>query len=254
MNEATGPPEPAVSGRYGAFTPWSPWAAIGATVAILLLAAALVVAFVFVVAGLQPSSPEYSALWIFEHQIALFGVWQIIVILLTLWAARWFGGERARVLALGPGMPRLWTFPLALGGMVLVVAPYNALVYMLSPRSMVADLKPFAELLQNQDWRVLFAVIGVGAPLSEELLFRGFLFSALARSRLRYLGAALITTVAWTSMHAGYSIAGLLEVFLIGLYFSWVLWRTGSVWVTIFCHAAYNTFLLLVLRAVGLPA
>ena len=42
-------------------------------------------------------------------------------------------------------------------------------------------------------------------------------------------------------MHAGYSLVGILEVFLIGMFFSWLLWRTGSLRVAIVCHAVYNS-------------
>ena len=57
----------------------------------------------------------------------------------------------------------------------------------------------------------------------------------------------------WTALHAGYSLAGILEVFTIGLFFSWLLWRTGSLRVPIFCHALYNSLIVLVLRQVPLP-
>jgi membrane protease YdiL (CAAX protease family) len=96
-------------------------------------------------------------------------------------------------------------------------------------------------------------VIGVGAPLSEELLFRGFLFSGLAKSRLGLIGTGLLTAVLWAALHFGYSIFGLLEVLFIGLYFSWLLVRTGSVWVTIFCHAVYNTIIGVALYFIELP-
>jgi membrane protease YdiL (CAAX protease family) len=43
-------------------------------------------------------------------------------------------------------------------------------------------------------------------------------------------------------------------VVLIGFYFSWLLVRTGSLWVPIFCHATYNTALVLALRYLPLPA
>ena len=113
--------------------------------------------------------------------------------------------------------------------------------------------------------------MAVGAPLSEELLFRGFLLGALAKSlekglsvptalllrsfpgalarrrlrllagrvHLRPLGARCTTA----------TLSGLAEVFAIGLFLSWLLWRTGSLWVTIFCHAAYNGAIVLALPA-----
>jgi membrane protease YdiL (CAAX protease family) len=89
--------------------------------------------------------------------------------------------------------------------------------------------------------------------LSEEMLFRGFLLSALARTRLRFWGAAIIATVLWTAMHAGYSLVGILEVFLIGMFFSWLLWRTGSLRVAIVCHAVYNSMVVVALRFIELP-
>ena len=55
-------------------------------------------------------------------------------------------------------------------------------------------------------------------------------------------------------MHYGYTAMGLTEVFLIGLLFAWLLWRTGSLRVAIFCHALYNSVIVLVLRYVPLPA
>ena len=97
-------------------------------------------------------------------------------------------------------------------------------------------------------------MVGIGAPLSEELLFRGFLLSALACTRFGFLGAALISTALWTSLHASYTLLGIAEVFMIGLFFSWLLWRTGSLWVAISCHALYNSLIVVVLRYVPLPA
>jgi membrane protease YdiL (CAAX protease family) len=90
--------------------------------------------------------------------------------------------------------------------------------------------------------------------LSEELLFRGFLLSALARTALGFWGAALVATLLWTAMHVGYSLTGIVEVFIIGMFFSWLLWRTGSLRVAIFCHALYNLLIVLGLRFVDLPA
>jgi len=48
--------------------------------------------------------------------------------------------------------------------------------------------------------------------------------------------------------------AALLGLCNIGLFFCWLLWRTGSLWVAIFCHALYNSLVVIVLRYVPLPA
>ena len=141
---------------------------------------------------------------------------------------------------------------LSLVPMLVLTGCWTALLAWLVPEVVAADLEPFKQML-GAAGIVTLLVIAVGAPLSEELLFRGFLFSGLSKSRLGLWGTAILTSLAWTALHAGYSIFGLLEVLMIGLYFSWLLIRTGSLWVTIFCHAVYNTVVGLALYFVPLP-
>jgi membrane protease YdiL (CAAX protease family) len=84
-------------------------------------------------------------------------------------------------------------------------------------------------------------------------LFRGFLFPGLAQSKLGLVGAGILTSFLWMLLHFGYSIYGLAEVMAIGLYFAWLLVRTGSLWVTMFCHAVYNSAMALGLHFMTLP-
>ena len=88
--------------------------------------------------------------------------------------------------------------------MALMQVTVGAIEYGLFAHDMYADLRPLVQLFGEQ-WLLALLVVGVGAPLSEELLFRGFLLSALARSRLGFAGGAVITTAWWTALHAGYS-------------------------------------------------
>ena len=44
----------------------------------------------------------------------------------------------------------------------------------------------------------------------------------------------------WTFLHAGYSVAGFTSVFVMGLLYSWQLWRSGSLRVPLLCHAVHN--------------
>jgi membrane protease YdiL (CAAX protease family) len=242
-------------GCYKAATPWSAPGALAATVAILLVA--------IVVGGLSGGLVEGWLATLGAQERAghssgvllarVAAVQAAIIALVLLVAAPMYSGRPQAVLAL-EAAPRPATVLSAFAAMVLLLAPYNLAVYALSSDSMVQDLEPFADLMgSNMAWLAVI-VIGIGAPLSEELLFRGFLQSALARSRIGYFGASLVTTMGWTALHAGYSPAGLIEVFLIGLLLSWLLWRTGSLWVPILCHAVHNTALLAVLALVELPA
>jgi uncharacterized protein len=77
----------------------------------------------------------------------------------------------------------------------------------------------------------------VAAPLAEEIFFRGFLLQGVAR----YLGfwpAAVITSALFAFAHIFWQF--FLPIFVLGLAFSWLFWRTGSLWAAIAAHATIN--------------
>jgi membrane protease YdiL (CAAX protease family) len=172
---------------------------------------------------------------------------------LTLLASVLLRGRTRDVLALHPAGG--WrAYGSAIVALAALQVALSGVQYMASRGDLYADLRPFVELVRGRDWALTGATIGIGAPLSEELLFRGFLLSALAQTRLGFWGAAVIATGLWTSLHLGYSLFGIIEVLVIGLFFSWLLWRRGSLRVVIFCHALYNGLIVLGLRLVDLPS
>ena len=236
---------------YRPDTPWRPLAAAAATLAILafgMLAGMLLPE----VLGLGTSA-HGNAGAIGAGSLWTLAVFQAVAIVLTLLAASLPDGRFRDVLALRRP-PRGWRVYagslLAMAALQVVIAIVQQL---LLQHDMLTDLRPFVGLVTGPNWPLAAAVLGIGAPLSEELLFRGFLLGALAQSKLGFRGAALVSTLAWTALHAGYSLVGLAEVFAIGLLLSWLLWRTGSLRVTIFCHALYNSLIVLALRLVELP-
>jgi uncharacterized protein len=183
--------------------------------------------------------------WLFSLQATIIG--------LVLLLAGWFGGRRWVVLGLERPLPSGGTLCATFALMLVVLLPYNAAVVALARDTVERDLKPFTSLLRSDlGWLFAFA-IAVGAPLAEEILFRGFLLGALSRTYLGFFGAALVTTLAWTALHAGYSGFGLVEVFAAGLFFCWVLWRTGSLWPPLVCHTLYNSSIIAILWTAPLP-
>jgi membrane protease YdiL (CAAX protease family) len=97
--------------------------------------------------------------------------------------------------------------------------------------------------LARDKWRYALIIPGValGAPVAEELLFRGYLFAALAPTRIGRVGAVLVTSALWSVAHAGpapWAIVG--GIFIMGLVLGVVLLRFGSLWVTIAMHATWN--------------
>lgn len=95
--------------------------------------------------------------------------------------------------------------------------------------------------LAGGGWEVLvfqFFVAGILAPVSEELIFRGVLFRTWAKRYGPWLGAcfssAIFAVIHW------YSPLGIASVFMSGMIFAWVTWRTGSLWPALLIHAAGN--------------
>ena len=69
-------------------------------------------------------------------------------------------------------------------------------------------------LINSPFWWVLLIMIVFGAPLFEELWFRGFLFPALAQSKLGVAGAAMVSSGLWALLHLGYPPQVLVVVFV----------------------------------------
>jgi membrane protease YdiL (CAAX protease family) len=237
---------------YAPRTPWRPLSAAAATIGIIL--AGVLAGGLFLRSGsLQGLLPRTG---LSEEQTVLLGtlaLWQVVTIVLTFAASRLFGGRAREVLALGPPVGGVRVYVGGVAAMVLLQAFVSSVQYYSGTDDRFADLRPMVQLVGGSQWLFALLVVGIGAPLSEELLFRGFLFSALA-ARLPIAAAAFATSLAWTALHYGYTAIGLLEVFLVGLLFAWLLWRTGSLRVAIFCHALYNSLIILVLRHVPLPS
>jgi hypothetical protein len=236
-----------------AYEPRTPWPVARAVLASLLIVAVGILAAVLALGGVVPGKPAPVQLPQDTENLATLGIWQAATIILTIAASALFGGRIRDVLALRAPARGAAVYLEALLLMAALQMAVSAVQHTFFPQDMYADLRPFARLF-GERWILALLVVGLGAPLSEELLFRGFLLSALAKSRIGFWGGAVITTGLWTALHAGYSTVGILEVALIGLFFSWLLWRTGSLWVAIVCHALYNSLIVIVLRHVPLPS
>jgi membrane protease YdiL (CAAX protease family) len=223
---------------------------------VILAMLAGVVATGIAAAVLVPAGGDAEAVLLGRQALIatiVLAAFQVVVILLTLLAAGFFASNRAETLALRTPRGGWGVLVPALAAMFVVTGVWTGALLWWSPETVIGDVRIFKELLQGETAIPALILIGLGAPLSEELLFRGFLFSGLAKSRLGLVGTSLLTAVLWTALHAGYSIFGLIEVLAIGLYFSWLLVRTGSVWVTIICHAVYNTVIGVALYFITLP-
>jgi len=89
-------------------------------------------------------------------------------------------------------------------------------------------------------WLLVIA-FSVAAPVTEELMVRGFLYRGWSESFLGATGAIVLSSLVWTAMHAQYYDWFLFsEVMSIGLLLGTMRYRSNSTWLTIIMHGLNN--------------
>ena len=115
---------------------------------------------------------------------------------------------------------------------------YDGLAYLLGI-SIVPDFSITIYESAQGSW-ILWLAIVLAAPLLEEMLFRGFLFSGIATSFPGPAGAIVTTSLLWAIIHVQYDYVWMLSIFIIGLALGVVRYKTGSIVLTFALHAAIN--------------
>lgn len=133
--------------------------------------------------------------------------------------------------------------------LIAAAAAYAAAVYLIDKDAILHDVKPFAAMLRSDAWGLLLLAAVIGAPLAEELTFRGFVYGVIANSPAGQTAAIIVSSLMWASLHSTYSPYGLLAIFLIGLYLGWLRAQSGSLWPSIICHGVYNAAIAIALAA-----
>jgi uncharacterized protein len=143
-----------------------------------------------------------------------------------------------------PALPRVWGLALITGTALALISDIGEVVL----HRWIPDSLPITEFFKDRPSALLLGAFGIlVAPLMEELLFRGFLYPALAR----WTGTAvsvIITASAFTLLHGaqlGYSWAPLLLIFVVGVTLTITRVRTNSVATCVIVHMTYNFVLLL---------
>jgi membrane protease YdiL (CAAX protease family) len=135
--------------------------------------------------------------------------------------------------------PRVRHAFLAFAGLVLLLIVASA-----ADASAGKDMPPFVleSFRSARDAGMLpllvfaFAVLG---PLQEEVMFRGFLYRGFALG-FGSAFAVLLTSAGWAILHAQYEWYFVAQIFVLGLYFGWVRWMSGSTLLAFLLHAMIN--------------
>lgn len=225
-----------------------------------VLQGAFVLAFILLVnaaPSVTPAVTKAALVSIFPASLAVAG--------LAYWLAGLRGGTPSEVLNLRwPRLSPLGWLLLVFAFMVLMYAAIIAIVLIFriditqytpgphgeSPKSGSAGAVKEAMFdIANTPWlfALVFPSIAIGAPVAEELIFRGQLFSALSQTRLGVAGTTLLTAAMWSLLHVSEPWLSIGLIFIMGLIFGWMMWRFGSLWLTIVCHGVWNGFYALLI-------
>jgi len=218
-------------------------AGLGTPVISVVAAALLVLLPAFALVQQPPSMSELR-----EHRpgfytasIAVLGV----VLLVTLAVAP--GLSHADGLRLGwPAAPRNLLGPaalLTLAGLIVAYA-FRGLSVLFGWREtgVVHAIMPATRREKS-----LFALLSAAAGLSEEVVFRGFLPTFLMPLSSSYLHGALPVAVVFGFLHAYQGPHGIVRTAVIGAVLALGVAWTGSLWPSIFAHAALDLLFGLVL-------
>ena len=139
---------------------------------------------------------------------------------------------------------RLAINSLMIGAALAVVSDLGEIVF----HRWIPESLPITEYFKDRPSALLLAAFGIlVAPLMEELLFRGFLYPALARWTGTFV-SVVMTASAFTLLHGaqlGYSWAPLLLIFIVGVALTVTRVVTRSVATGVIVHMTYNFVLLL---------
>ena len=80
------------------------------------------------------------------------------------------------------------------------------------------------------------------APIAEEFIFRGFLYSQLSRTKLGPWGAVTLSSLLWTFIHFQYEALILVVLFGFGIFLGYIRMAYNNLSLPIALHAINNTF------------
>ena len=200
--------------------------------------AVVVIAFV-VLAGLFATTAERGDGVNGMGAAAIVGFNLILVATVLLLAAR----RGITAAELGLVRPRAWG-PMAIAwfGAYVILICYVAGIALLDTLGLPVEAFEGGNTIDFDHSRVaLVVVLGIatviGAPLSEELLFRGLLFRGL-RGYWRSLPAMALSGALFGIFHV--NLAVLVPFSAIGALWGWAYEESGSLWTTIAAHAGVN--------------
>jgi uncharacterized protein len=214
---------------------WGIWATLAFAILAFVLGQAMGFAVLSTLKTIDPGRVDTDG-----TAVAIYTLISNPIEIVTLVLAIQLLGSNAREY-LGIDIPHWRDVAIAVAGLAATIAAADALTFALG-KDMVPvfqiELHRTARAQGSLPW--LWLAIIVAAPVGEELLFRGFLFRGFVHEPRDAVPGILIISLIWSMLHVQYDWFGTSQVFVIGLLFGFVRWRTGSTTLAILMHVLLN--------------
>ena len=162
----------------------------------------------------------------------------LITVPLQIWFIFWLLKRRKIDLSKNLGL-----YHFNRNALIYSLVAYVILYLVLTVYSYVFQISPpeeFIKLIKATPFVLNFLMVVIGAPIVEELLFRGFLFTQLKTTKLGVNGSIILTSLIWTSIHLQYDLFLLIPIFFLGLLLGYLMHKYNSLYLVIIVHAVHN--------------
>ena len=162
----------------------------------------------------------------------------LITVPLQIWFIFWLLRRRKIDLSKNLGL-----YQFNRNALIYSLVAYLILYLVLTVYSYAFQISPpeeFIKLIKATPFVLNFLMVVIGAPIVEEFLFRGFLFSQLKTTKLGINGSITLTSLIWTSIHLQYDLFLLIPIFLLGLLLGYLMHKYNSLYLVIIVHAVHN--------------
>jgi membrane protease YdiL (CAAX protease family) len=162
----------------------------------------------------------------------------LITVPLQIWFIFWLLRRRKIDLSKNLGL-----YQFNRNALIYSLVAYLILYLVLTVYSYAFQISPpeeFIKLMKATPFVLNFLMVVIGAPIVEEFLFRGFLFSQLKTTKLGINGSITLTSLIWTSIHLQYDLFLLIPIFLLGLLLGYLMHKYNSLYLVIIVHAVHN--------------
>ena len=103
----------------------------------------------------------------------------------------------------------------------------------------------FLEFMLSEPIILGLVSVVIIAPIAEEFIFRGFLYSQLSRTKIGPWGAVTLSSLLWTVIHFQYEVLILIVLFIFGIFLGYIRMAYKSLSLPIMLHGINNLFAFL---------